>query len=75
MFIRTDDPISDAVEYFDDRERSLKHLPICAYCGERMECDHLYDFGGRLICEACIDEYLDDNYKHRVDEYVDDRYL
>jgi hypothetical protein len=75
----TDDPVSDAVGYFqeldDERERARACLPICAYCKEPMECDDLYDFDGVLVCENCVIDYIHENHKHRVDEYIDERYL
>ena len=77
--IWTDDPVSDAVGYFqeldDERERAIACLPVCSCCGEPIEDDDLYDFDGELVCEECLPVYLADNHKHKVTEYIDERYL
>lgn len=75
MWVRTDDPASDAGDYFAERERSVAYLPICAHCDEPMDCDDLFDFNGVLVCENCVIDYIHENHKHRVDEYIDERYL
>ena len=45
-------------------KRWLASRPICDWCEEPIEEKFAYKIEGKLICENCIEEYLDDN--HRV---------
>lgn len=50
----------DALDEFNryDREQSgaLKRLPKCSCCGEPIQGEMLYNIGGELYCERCIDD-------------------
>lgn len=55
----TDDPVKDAERYMEYLEEEAEQLPVCDYCGERIEEDHYYEFQGDIICPDCMD-------KHRI---------
>lgn len=50
-------------EIEDERPENV----YCECCGERLESGERYwNFDGVKVCEACIDDYLD-NYEEEVD--------
>lgn len=57
-------------EHDYEQGRWLRSRPKCDWCKEHIQDDELYDFGGEIICEECIDEYLDKNYKVKTEKYV-----
>lgn len=65
MFIRTDDPVSDADRYFAEQERELQKLPRCSECDEPIQDEFCYEINGELICERCMNEY-----KKPVENYM-----
>ena len=67
MPYRTDDPIADAARYDADRERELKKLPKCSCCRNHIQDDFLYEIGGVLYCERC----LNDDFKHDIENYIE----
>lgn len=50
-----------------DREEWLDRLPRCDHCGKPIQDDDLYDFGGEIICQECLDK----KFKKRTDDYVE----
>lgn len=52
----SDDPAADYDRYCAHQEKELERLPICDGCGERITDDYLYEIGGQLFCEECMNE-------------------
>ena len=51
--------------YEAKQERLIDRLPKCAWCGEPIMDDYLYDFDGDTVCEACVNDM-----RKAVDNYV-----
>lgn len=60
----SDDPIADFFAHEARREEKRAKLPVCEVCGEPITDDCLYDLGGELICEECMNSFrrYTDNY-------------
>lgn len=52
--------------YEAEQERLADKLPKCDCCGEPIPDDFLYDLGGTLYCEDC----LEDHFRKPVDDYI-----
>lgn len=68
----TGDPHADFDAYENERHRAFIQLPVCECCGERIQTEQLYDFDGELICEDCLIDYVNENYKKNTNEYIDE---
>lgn len=63
----SDDPIADFFAHEAKCEKKRRKLPVCDVCGERIDGDYLYDLGGELICEECMN-----NYRRYTDNYIEE---
>lgn len=63
----TDDPVADATDYFDEQERKLEKLPLCDYCGERIDDDYYFDIDGEFYHEKCLCE----QYRKSTEDYIE----
>ena len=46
------------------RQKWLEARPCCAWCGERITDEYAYEFpDGDIVCEECLDEYVDDKFR------------
>lgn len=69
MMHYTDDPIRDAENYQADQERWLESRPVCDYCNNYVTDEHYYaPEPGIVICNDCILQYCNDNYKVDIEE-------
>ena len=59
----TDDPERDFLRWDAENEEWLKSRPVCVMCGEPIQDDCYYDFGGGPMCEECTESFVKD---HRV---------
>ena len=59
----SDDPGRDYDRYDRDREGWLSSRPICSVCGEYIQDDTCYEFDVDLVCQDCLREYCESNYK------------
>lgn len=66
MYIRTDDPVRDEMNYSAELEDKLQKMPKCSYCDHHIQDDYLYEINDELICEECINE----NFRKNVEEYI-----
>ena len=64
----TDDPIADFYDYDAENARRLERRPVCNICGEHIQDEHLYQIGGELVCESC----LNDNYRKSTDSFIEE---
>lgn len=55
--MHTDDPIRDFERHFEEQEKELENLPICAECGEPIQDDMCYEIDGKYICDECMDNH------------------
>ncbi len=62
----TNDPCADFERYDAEQERELEKLPVCEYCGETIQDDYLYDVGGDIFCEDCLNEH----FRKSVDSFM-----
>lgn len=53
MFMRTDNPVLDAMRYDAERQAELDKLPKCEYCGEPIQDEYCYEVDG-YVCEKCL---------------------
>ena len=59
MFFRTDDPLADFAAWDREQANLLEHLPVCAYCGERItKEDYYYEINDEVVCQDCLDSYF-----------------
>lgn len=63
---RTDDPGRDFAVYDREQSRMLERLPVCHDCGDPIQDDHLFAFGGRVYCPECVDI----NHRKHTEEYI-----
>lgn len=66
------DPERDFLEYENERNRKFIQLAVCCCCGERIQSETLYDFDGDLVCEECLMEYVNENYRKNTTSYIDE---
>ncbi len=59
----SDDPIRDFERHSSRQEKWLSGLPKCSVCKERIQDEIYYDFYGEIVCEDCLADYCNDNYK------------
>ena len=59
----TDDPLADFARWDADQERKQSELPVCDECGERIQDEYCYTWGGCIICEDCMEQ----NHKREVE--------
>lgn len=62
----TDNPAADYARYDAAQKAQEDKLPKCAYCGEPIQDDFLYDFDGMLICEVCLEK----NHRKWTEDYI-----
>lgn len=67
MYIRTDDPVRDEMNYTEEKDKLLQKMPKCSICDEHIQDDYLYEINGELFCEECVK----DNFRKSVEDYVD----
>ena len=68
MMFYSDDPIRDYLRHDAQQEAWLKSRPKCSCCGEHIQDEQAYRFGGKKevwICEECMCVHLE-----YVDEYA-----
>ena len=64
----SDDPSADYDRYDRDRENRLSRLPRCNVCGEHIQDEHYYEFYGETVCEECLVDYCNENYRRANEE-------
>lgn len=52
----TDDPISDFLDYDDERSRKLDRLPLCGCCEEPIQQEMAVCIDGTYYCDDCLNE-------------------
>ena len=48
-----------------EKQAELDKLPVCEYCGERIQDDYYFEINDECICEDC----LNDNFRKSVEDY------
>lgn len=58
----SDDPVSDAERYWDDREEEEERKPVCDWCGRRIYEKYVRVNGNRMCFDCVFDltEYTED---------------
>lgn len=51
------DPLADFDRYEWRKEDELKKRPVCTECGEHIQDDVAYYFGGTWVCEECMNRH------------------
>lgn len=64
------DPIDDFYKHDAEQYAWLMQLPVCDVCGEPIQDDYYYDFGGDIVCEECLTKYLTDTDCRRRNDYL-----
>lgn len=63
--------IPDNYSQFLEREREqeswLAKRPVCDYCGEHIQDDHIYLINDEVICPDCMDSY----FRKEVEDYTE----
>lgn len=52
---RTGDPLYDFEMHDAEQERQLSELPVCEYCEQPIQDEHLWDIEGTLYHEKCAE--------------------
>ena len=68
----TDDPLDDYYRYEAEQERKLKMLPKCCECDERIQEEYLFDIDGDLVCEDCLQDYMQKHFRQPVENYIEE---
>ena len=63
----TDDPVKDYDRYAEEQDKQLKKMPVCSYCDEHIQDEHLYEINDEVICEECINQ----NFRKNVEDYIE----
>lgn len=63
----SDDPVRDYNRYDAEREDELEKLPVCDYCGERIQDDYYYEIGDEIICPDCLEH----NFRKNTEDFID----
>ena len=55
-------------EFWQERQRKrwLEKRPTCDWCDMPIEEKYAYRIDNQLICESCIEEYMEDNHRVRI---------
>lgn len=61
----TDDPVKDYENYDRAQAELLERLPVCSECGEHIQDEHCYEFGGELICPDCVEN----NHRKNTEDF------
>lgn len=64
----SDDPSADYDAYDAKCAKRLEERPVCAFCGEHIQDDFLYEIDGDLVCEECLNEH----YRKSTDCYIEE---
>lgn len=59
-------------EYEAEQERRLRRHPKCERCKERIVAEKFFNIDGTFICEDCLDDYINENFKVNTDDYLED---
>lgn len=70
----TPDPYRDADAYEDYLESQYDNRPFCDGCGEKIRTNYGYNIDGKLLCETCFKEYVDDNIRENMENYDEEEY-
>lgn len=49
-----------------EQERQLSELPVCCYCDNPIQDEHLYEINGEAYCPDCLETY----FKKRTEDFV-----
>ena len=64
--------MKDYNDFFNDWDgviaAQLEKLPLCDCCGEHIQDGYLYRIYGDVVCPACLQEYLDNNFMELIPE-------
>lgn len=52
-------------QQYAEQEAQLEKLPLCEYCGERIQDDYYFEINNECICEDC----LNDNFRKDIEDY------
>ena len=54
MFIRTDDPIDDFLQYDAEQQRLAERIPKCAVCNHTISQTMAVRINGEFYCDDCL---------------------
>lgn len=63
----TDDPVADFERHERKQNRRLERLPVCAYCGEPIQDERLFDVDDELYHVACAEK----EFKNWTVDYIE----
>jgi uncharacterized CHY-type Zn-finger protein len=56
--------VPDNLEQFNihsqEQEDALEKRPLCSWCRQRIQSEHLYNIDGDLVCQTCINGCKED---------------
>ena len=55
--VRTDDPFRDFDEWEREQQRKLERLPVCSWCGLRIQEEKALCIGGEWMCGRCEEKH------------------
>ena len=41
-------------EHEAESEKMLERLPVCSWCGERVQDEYYYNINDEVVCEECL---------------------
>lgn len=51
-----------------EQSKKLARCPVCCCCGEHIQDEALYDIGGDIYCEDCLNK----EFRHYTDDYTEE---
>lgn len=64
---KTDDPLADFNRHEAEQESRLARRPVCCYCEEHIQHDHLFLINDEMICPDCLESY----FRKDVDDFCE----
>lgn len=58
MIYPSDNPNADFDRWDAEQNRLLEELPVCDYCLEPIQDDHLYEIDDDYVCQECLEKHF-----------------
>lgn len=55
-----------------EREKEASCFPQCKECKERIFTEKCYEFDDDVICEDCVMDYINENYRKSVMDLIEE---
>lgn len=63
----TNNPLADFINHDREQEAQLQKMPVCCYCDEHIQDEHLYLINDEFVCPKCLKGY----FRKNTDDFID----